>query len=56
MLFRISSIRRKKMIHFIFSKSFHSIFKVFSTYNINHNNTSILNLNKMNFTGIVTIR
>ncbi len=56
MSFRISSVRRKKMIHFIFSKSSHSIFKVFFTNNIDHNNISILNLNKMNFTGIVTIR
>ncbi|ADO84251.1 hypothetical protein [Ilyobacter polytropus] len=56
MMSKISSIRRKKMIYFIFSKSFHSIFKVFSTYNIDRNIVSILNLNKMNFTGIVAIR
>ncbi len=56
MLFRISSKRRKKVLNFTFSKSFHSIFKVFSTYNINFSDILILNLIKVYFTGMVTIR
>jgi hypothetical protein len=56
MLFRISSRGRKKILRFTFSKSFHSIFKAFSTYNINFDDVSILNLIKMYSTGIVTIR